>query len=67
LYVPFGLCNVPATFKKYINSIFTEQIKRGKVKIFMDDFIISAKDDENNLEILKEVLKTTKPYGLRFN
>lgn len=67
MYVPFGLCNSPATFQKYINTIFSELIKRKKILIFIDDFIIFSQDYASNLATLSEVFKTAEQFGLRFN
>jgi len=35
--MPFGLCNAPATFKRYMLSIFSDMVERF-LEVFMDDF-----------------------------
>jgi len=39
----FGLCNLPRTFQRIINSIFQELLHEGVLVNYMNDFIISAK------------------------
>nr|GEW60603.1 reverse transcriptase domain-containing protein [Tanacetum cinerariifolium] len=36
--MPFGLCNTPATFQRYMLEIFLDMIEES-VKLFMDDFL----------------------------
>lgn len=52
LKVPFGLCNSPAVFQKYVNAIFRNLIASKTVLIYMDDVIPSA-DCESGLRVLK--------------
>lgn len=67
LYTPFGLCNSPVLFQKFINTIFNNLIKRRKILIFIDDFIIFSKDYNTNLEVLREIFHTVEQFSLRFN
>lgn len=67
LYVPFGLCNSPSIFQKYINTIFSDLIKDKKILIYIDDFIVFSKDNETGLKTLEEVIRTAEPFGLQFN
>ncbi|XP_043501575.1 uncharacterized protein LOC122523751 [Polistes fuscatus] len=55
LYVPFGLCNSPAVFQKFINAAFRELIGKKIVLTYMDDLIIPSKDRESGIEYLQEV------------
>jgi hypothetical protein len=41
----FGLTNSPATFQTMINTIFTEEIAKGWLIVYMDDLLIATKDD----------------------
>jgi hypothetical protein len=49
--MPFGLCNAPATFQRYMLSIFSEMVERF-LEIFMNDFSVfgSFNDYLTNLE-----------------
>ena len=44
LRVPFGLCNSPAVFQKFVNATFKELIREGVVLTYMDDLIVPSKD-----------------------
>lgn len=57
LRMPFGFCNAPSTFMRYINAIFRGLIETGKIIIYMDDLLIATETVEENLSILKEILK----------
>ena len=42
---PFGLCLSPSVFQKYFNTVFKDLIQ-GYVFLYLDDFIIPAKTDD---------------------
>ena len=42
----FGLCNLPGTFQRMMNSIFQELLHEGVLANYMDDFMISARTME---------------------
>jgi len=42
----FGLCNLPGTFQRIMNSIFWELLHEGVLANYMDDFVILAKTKE---------------------
>ncbi|UYV81667.1 hypothetical protein LAZ67_20001865 [Cordylochernes scorpioides] len=67
LKTPFGLCNAPAKFQRFINSIFAEEIQKGIVLSYLDDIVIPANDAEEVLKRLKHVLKRAEEYGLQIN
>jgi len=67
LKVPFGLCNSPSVFQRFVNCVFSEEIKEGIVIPYLDDLIIIASDVEENIKQLKRVLQTTSEYGLEIN
>lgn len=64
LKVPFGLCNSPAIFQRYINTIFHDLIQRKIVMLYLDDIIIPSKSEKENLEKLIIVLKVAEENGL---
>ncbi|KAK7870273.1 hypothetical protein R5R35_001001 [Gryllus longicercus] len=65
--VPFGLCNSPAVFQRFINTAFRPLMAQGVALIYMDDIIIPAEDDEEDLERLRQVLELFQDYGLDIN
>lgn len=67
LKVPFGLCNSPAVFQRYINIIFRDLTNLGIVLPYMDDLIIPSRDEDQALERLQMVLDRSKEYGLEIN
>jgi len=67
LKTPFGLCNSPAIFQKFINAVFRNHIARGNVLTYMDDLIIPSRTEEEGANKLCEVLSTAGEYGLNVN
>lgn len=67
LRAPFGLCNSPAIFQKYINAVFREHIAGDRVLTYMDDLIIPSRDESEGINNLREVLLTASEYGLNIN
>lgn len=64
LRVPFGLCNSPAIFQKYITAVFRELMVEGIVLTYLDDLIVPSRTEEEGLERLRRVLVTASDYGL---
>ncbi|XP_054734546.1 uncharacterized protein LOC129242007 [Anastrepha obliqua] len=52
-YAPFGICNSPAVFGRYIQAVFRDLLKEGTVVIYMDDIVILAKDVDEGMVKLK--------------
>ncbi|CAK9834317.1 Transposon Tf2-9 polyprotein [Anthophora retusa] len=67
LKVPFGLCNSPSVFQRFINSIFRELIAKKIVLVYIDDIIIPSIDYESGLNSLKVVLRVASEAGLLIN
>ncbi|GFU17766.1 retrovirus-related Pol polyprotein from transposon 17.6 [Trichonephila clavipes] len=65
--VPFGLCNSPSVFQRFINHVFRDFLKEGIVIIYMDDIIIPSSDELDGLNRITRVLKTASEYGLELN
>lgn len=65
--VPFGLCNSPSVFQKFINQTFQPLINAGLVLPYMDDLIIPAADEDEAFSRLQKVLETCAEYGLEIN
>lgn len=64
LKVPFGLCNSPAVFQRYINQTFWPLIKEKVVVVYMDDLIIPARDEQENVNKVRRVLELAQKNGL---
>jgi hypothetical protein len=54
--MPFGLCNAPATFQRYI---FSDMVERF-LEVFMDDFSVFGSSFEECLHHLTLVLERCK-------
>lgn len=67
LKVPFGLCNSPAVFQRFVNLIFRDLIREGIVMAYMDDLIIPSNDVDIGLKRLERVLKVASEAGLDIN
>ncbi|XP_043263810.1 uncharacterized protein LOC122404023 [Colletes gigas] len=67
LYVPFGLCNSPAVFQKFINAIFRKLIDEKIVLTYMDDLVIIATCYNSAIARLKRVLQLSAEFGLNIN
>ena len=53
----FGLCNAPATFQAFMNSIFRELIHRDVVVIYLDDILIFSRNRDTHRKIVREVFE----------
>ena len=67
LKVPFGLCNSPPVFQRFINHIFRTLINEGIVLLYLDDLIVIATDVEEDIKRLRGVLQVASDYGLDIN
>lgn len=67
LRAPFGLCNSPKYFTRFVNIIFRDLIAAKIMMIFIDDIIIPAQDEKEALQNLKQVLEVAAQYGLKIN
>lgn len=65
--MPFGLCNAPAVFQKFINAVFKDLIRQHIVLVYMDDLIIPSVDIDSGVSRLESVLNTASQSGLVIN
>lgn len=63
--MPFGLCNSPAVFQKFINAVFKDLITESVVLTYMDDLIIPSQNIEEAINDLK--LEVAGRVGLQIN
>ena len=64
---PFGFCNSPSAFLRFLQWIFRKLIEEGIIVLFMDDMFILARNYLEALKRLERVLNLARKYGLRFN
>ncbi|GKD47851.1 reverse transcriptase domain-containing protein [Tanacetum coccineum] len=64
--MPFGLCNAPATFQRYMLAIFHDMIEES-VEVFMDDFSVFRNTFDNCLNNLDKMLQCCKDALLVLN
>ena len=64
--MPFGLCNVPATFQRCMMSMFSDLVEEV-MEIFMDDFIVYGSSFEHCLQNLGTVLHRFQDKNLASN
>jgi small nuclear ribonucleoprotein (snRNP)-like protein len=62
--MPFGLCNVPATFQRMMNDILRDFLHKF-VTVYLDDVCIYIRTLEEHLEHMRLVLQRFKEEGLK--
>ncbi|XP_035890498.1 uncharacterized protein LOC118502383 [Anopheles stephensi] len=67
LRAPFGLCNSPACFSRFVANAFRELIKSGEILVYVDDLIIATNSEEENIITLKKLFKAASANGIEFN
>ena len=60
----FGLCNAPATFQTFINDIFRDLIRRGKIVMYLDDILIFSEMLEEHRRLVHEVFSMLREHRL---
>uniref|UniRef100_A0A803TP66 Gypsy retrotransposon integrase-like protein 1 n=1 Tax=Anolis carolinensis TaxID=28377 RepID=A0A803TP66_ANOCA len=63
LVMPFGLCNAPAVFQRFINDVFRDLLDKFVV-IYLDDILIFSKDACEHGEHVRQVLSRLRANGL---
>ncbi|GET00072.1 enzymatic polyprotein; endonuclease; Reverse transcriptase, putative [Rhizophagus clarus] len=64
--MPFGLCNAPGTFQRYMDNILKDMLWKNTM-VYLDDVNIYSKTFEEHLQHLEEVLKRVEKTGLKIN
>ncbi|OIR56592.1 MAG: uncharacterized protein A8A55_2659, partial [Amphiamblys sp. WSBS2006] len=64
--IPFGLCNAPATFMRFMNRLFVEYLD-SFVTVYLDDILVFSRTKEEHHEHLEKVVKRLKENGLIAN
>ena len=66
LKTPFGLCNSPAIFQRFINAVFRDLIRDGTMLTYLD-LIVPSHNERDGVHKFRKVLFTASEYGLRIN
>nr|GEW94821.1 reverse transcriptase domain-containing protein [Tanacetum cinerariifolium] len=64
--MPFGLCNAPGTFQRYMMAIFYDMIEKT-MEVFMDDFSVFRNSFKRCLSHLERMLKRCEDTNLCLN
>ncbi|GJY91314.1 reverse transcriptase domain-containing protein [Tanacetum coccineum] len=64
--MPFGLCNAPDTFQRYMMAIFHDMIEKI-MEVFMDDFSVFGDSFSTCLSHLEKMLKWCEDTNLALN
>jgi len=64
--MPFGLCNAPVTFQRFLLAIFSDLVEKC-IEVFIDDFSIFGASFDQCLENLNIVLKWCVDTNLVLN
>nr|GEX78753.1 reverse transcriptase domain-containing protein [Tanacetum cinerariifolium] len=64
--MPFGLCNAPGTFQRFMLAIFHDMVKKT-IEVFMDDFSVFGNSFENCLSRLDKMLQRCEDTNLSLN
>ena len=60
----FGLCNAPATFQTFVNDIFRDLIRCGKIVVYLDDILIFSETLEEHRQLVREVFSVLREHRL---
>nr|GEX50522.1 reverse transcriptase domain-containing protein [Tanacetum cinerariifolium] len=64
--MPFGLCNAPGTFQRFMMAIFHDMIEKT-MEVFMDDFSVFGNSFQTYLSHLEKMLKRCEDTNLCLN
>ncbi len=55
--MPFGLCNVPGTFERLMETVL-RGMQWERAVLYLDDIIVFSEDVEEHLETRRDISKT---------
>lgn len=67
LRVPYGLKNGPAVFQRFVHNILRDLIYSKLIIVYMDDILVASVDLKSHIEIVGEVIKRLRTFGLELN
>ena len=62
-YMPFGLCNAPATFQRLMNKVF-EPLKSSEALVYLDDALAHSEDPWVHFRIVRKIFERYRYAGL---
>ena len=62
--IPFGLCNAPASFKRFMETCFGD-LRDDICVPYQDDIIVFSKSFDEHIEHLRKVLQRLKALGVK--
>ena len=65
LWMPYGLCNAPATFQRLMQNCLGE-LNLTYTLVYLDDVIVYSKTEEDHLRRLQAVFERFHEHGLKF-
>jgi len=63
----FGLCSSPMSFLRFVDEVFHDLSRKNVVLTYLDNLIISSRDEEKALANLKKALTIAAERGLEIN
>ena len=64
--IPYGICNAPAGFQRFINTCLA-QLSDEICVAYLDDILVYSKDVESHKENLRKVLQCLRKKGVKLN
>nr|GEW93368.1 reverse transcriptase domain-containing protein [Tanacetum cinerariifolium] len=64
--MPFGLCNAPGTFQRFMMAIFYDMIEKT-IEVFMDNFLVFGNSFQSCFSHLERMLKRCEDTNLCLN
>ena len=62
----FRLKNVGATYQRFMNQMFHDQIGKN-VEVYIDDMLVKSKKEDDHLKDLEETFNTLRKYQMKLN
>jgi hypothetical protein len=63
--MPMGLSNSPATFQRFMDTVFKDLIAEGIVLVFIDDILIYSKSIEQHYKDIQRVVEVLVKHNLK--
>ena len=64
MVLPFGLCNGPATFQRYMNAVLIDYLD-SFCSAYVDDVLIFSKSKKEHRQYVRTVLRKLEDTGLQ--
>lgn len=65
--MPFGLCNAPAVFQRFINFVLRPFINDGSVIVYIDDIALASQTLPEHFQLISKVLRRIAEFRLEIN